>query len=297
MSALVSSRVSSLLLISIVQVVGCSSFAGFPGVGGWGDSPRSGSAFSVNRKTSANLLVPGTASGKGVQIVYLVFDILRADFVIDEVQHSRKVWNHVDELRMDPGVTSRLARNGFRVGVSSEDAWPILRAIFDAAEASIDRQELVAQGSVAMTIPMASIEPDESIFSYGSDGRLVGRTFRGGTKLINVDYLFRPELGGLTELRLSFEVRREGDELTWQKRGSVIEQRPTLDRYLFDELEASVTLRSKEFLVIGLTDFKQNEYLVGSRFLSFRRSGVRHERLLFITPRAVGAMGLGRVKR
>ena len=243
-------------------------------------------------------MVPRTASGKGVQVVYLTFDILRADFLIDKVQHSRKVWNHVDELRMEPGAVSRLARNGFRVGVSSEDAWPILRAIFDVAEASIERQALVAQGSVAITIPMASIESDESIFSYGRDGRLVGKTFfHGGSKLINVDYLFRPELGGLTELRLSFEVRREGDELTWHKRGSVIEQRPTVDRYLFDKLEASVTLHPKEFLVIGLTDFKQNEYLVGSRFLSFMRSGVRHERMLFITPRAVGAVGLRRVKR
>ncbi len=233
----------------------------------------------------ASLLAPDTPSTTGgVQVVYLAFDLVSAEFAADGVRHSLKVWNHVDERRIEPDVSARLARNGLRVGVASADAWPILQAIFDAAEADVQRRQVVAQGTDPLTIPMATIEPGESIFTYGPDGRLVGKTFYSGDKLIVVDYSFRPELGPATELLLSFEVRRVRDELTWQKRGHQIEQRVAVDRHVFDQLEVRVSVRANEFLVFGVTDLVGNEYIVGSRFLSLSRAGVRREILFCITP-------------
>ena len=168
--------------------------------------------------------------------------------------------------------------------MASADAWPILQAIFDAAEAEVQRWQVVAQGTDPLILPMTPIHPGESIFTYGPGGRLVGKTFDRGDKLIIVDYSFRPELGPATELLLSFEVRRVRDELTWQKRGHRIEQRVAVDQHVFEQLEVSVSVRANEFLVFGVTDLVGNEYLVGGRFLSSSRGGRRREKLFCITP-------------
>lgn len=234
-----------------------------------------------------------TPKSGNVQVVYLAFDVVSAEFMVDGVRHSRKVWNHVDELRIDPDVSARLARNGLRIGVASADAWPIMRAIFDAAGADVLRRQIVAQGSQPMTIPMGAVESGESIFSYSRDGRLAGKTFKGGDKLVIVDYSFRPALGGATDLGMNFEIRRTLDELTWQKRGGKIVHRAAVDRHVFDQLAVSVTVAVNEFLVFGVTDLVGTEYLVGSRFLCSTEAGVRREMLYCITPVPIRASDLG----
>lgn len=270
------SRTFLLLLGATVSVGGCASMPGFLRSLTGGARPIANGASPRAHDT------PSTTGG--VQVVYLAFDLVSAEFVVDGVRHSRKVWNHVDERRIEPDVSARLARNGLRVGVASADAWPILRAIFDAAEADVQRWQVVAQGTDPLTLPMAPIRPGESIFTYGRGGRLVGKTFDRGDKLVIVDYSFHPEQGPATELLLSFEVRSVRDELTWQKRGHRIEQRVAVDIHVFDQLEVGVSIRANEFLVLGVTDLVGNEYLVGGRFLSSSRAGVRREKLFCITP-------------
>lgn len=245
-------------------------------------------AVPDRQRPYANLASPreqqSAATPGGVQVVYLAFDLVSAELVVDNVRHLRKVWNHVDERRIEPDVSARLARNGLRIGVASADAWPIFRAIFDAGEADVQRRQLVALGTEPVTIPAGTIEPGESIFTYGANGRLVGKTFDRGDKIIVVDYSFRPELGPATDLRLNFEIRSVGRALSWQKHAGRIEQRVAVDRHVFDQLEVGVTVRANEFLVFGLTELAGNEYLVGNRFLSSSRAGVRREMLFCITP-------------
>lgn len=234
-----------------------------------------------------------TAAGQ-VRVVSIAFDVVRIDMPMGSIQHSKKVWNHVDELRVEAGLTVRLVRNGLRIGVASSATWPTIRAVLDAAGAELGQTRAIAQANLPLTIDLGTLSEAESVFSYGRDGRLTGRTFLAGDKLLTIDYAFHPERGGSTDLRLSFEVRHDRSTMTWERRAGVIGQAPAIDRHVFEELSGVVTLNPNEFLVIGLSDRAQNEYLVGSRLLSFKRAGKRYETMLCVTPQPFQRKGVKR---
>ena len=220
-----------------------------------------------------------------VELVHLAFDVLRVDLPLKSVQHSRKIWNHVDELRLEPRLLARLARNGMRVGVATSSSWPAIRTVFEACDARTQRNRMVVQNGVPLTIVVGVIGERETIFSYSKTDRLVGKTLAGGEKLVTLDYQYRPELGSCTDLQISLEVRRDLGTFVWERRGDIIRQMPSYDRTLFSDLTVFLTLRPSEFLIIGPDERAENGYLVGSRFFTRRLSnGQRYETLFCITP-------------
>ncbi len=282
-------RVSFFRLLTLLPggsvLLGCSSLSSSLVPGGPRHTPQDAVNAFAGVDAGSSVLRRNPADAADVHVVALVFDVVRVDLPIEGVRHTPKIWNHVDELRVAPEVVARLARNGLRVGAASPDAWPAIRAIIDAAHAEVRRDRLVAQPGLPLWIKLASIGEPESIFSYGIDGRLVGRTFPAGEKLLTLDYAFHPELGGCSDLKLGFEIRHDRGMMTWERRDGVIRQVPAVDRHLFAEVSAVVTLNTNEFLVIGLSDQATNKYLVGGRFLILERSGKRCETLLCVTPR------------
>lgn len=214
----------------------------------------------------------------------LAFDVLRVELPIDGVRNSPKVWNHVDELRLDPDLVARLRRNGLRLGAASSGSWPAIRAVLEGGGARTQKDQMLPQTGTPLAIECDSIGDSESIFSYGRDNRLVGKTFPAGQKIIRLDYEFHAQLGGYTDVRVSFEVRHDRGEMTWERRDGVIRQAPASDRHVFEDLTTLMTLKPGEFLVLGTSDQADNEYLVGSRFLIHTASVEKVETLFFVTP-------------
>ncbi len=219
------------------------------------------------------------------QVVHLAFDVVRIDMPVTGIRHSRKVWNHVDELRLGTDCVARLRRNGLRLGAAQPDAWPALQSILDAAEAITRQDQLVTQPGLPVSFMLASIDEPESVFSYNRSRRLVGKTFQKGDKLINIDYALRPELGGSVDLQLQFEIRHDPGTLKWDRSGDTISQVPAYQRYLFDDLNVLVTLKPGEFLILGPSEEAANEFLVGGRFFVTTRGGYTHESIFCLTPR------------
>lgn len=263
---------------------GCGSLFPRLGLSDPAHTPREDADALAGSDTASSMLRKETAASDRVRVIELVFDVARIDLPIDGVRHSRKIWNHVDELRLDSELAARLGRNGLRVGAGSPDAWPAIRAILGTTDAQVRRNKLVAQRGLPLRIMLASIDEAESIFTYSRDGRLVGKTFPEGVKLFDIDYAFHPQLGGRTDLGVSFIVRQDHGEMTWERRNDIIRQVPAYDQYVFSDLSVPLTLNVGEFLVVGLGNQSENRYLIGSRFLTFERSGKRYETLLCVTP-------------
>jgi len=219
------------------------------------------------------------------RVVRIRFDILRVDLPMDAVRHSKKIWNHIDELRPDSRLVATLARNGIRVGAAPESVWPALQTIFDSARARPSEYHQVVQGGIPFSIELGAMPEQETIFCYDRSGRLAGKPIPAGEKLLHLDYLLHPELDGCTDVSLVFEVRRDLGTMVWENRNGVIRQVPAYDHFRFEDLSVLLTLRPGEFLVIGPGDEADNDYLVGSRFFSAKRSGVPFESVICITPR------------
>jgi len=272
-------------VLACLSLGACKSPAPGSEGGPGGASQASRNPFGGNPDTPTQR--NNAALGGELHLVDLVFDVVRIDFPLGGIRHARKVWNHVDELRVGAEVIPQLARNGLRVGAAGPDAWSAIRAVVEVAGAELRRDQLVTRRGAALVIQLAPVQERESIFCYRKDNRLTGKTFATGHKLLSVDYAFHPELGGCTDLDLGFEVRHDRGAMTWERRGGIIEQVPDVDRHVFSEVDALLTLKPDEFLVLGLSEQSDNDYLLGNRFLTVERLGKLHETVMCITPRPV----------
>ncbi len=274
-----------------------------PGCGTWRIWPfdAGGGRASHEAGTTDRIADPTVKSDPGrrqpaasLRVVHLAFDVLRVDLPLGGVRDARKVWNHVDQLRVEADAGAQLARNGLRIGVATPDSWAAITTILDNPVAETRKEQFLAEQGLPVTIQLGSISEGETIFSYGPDGRLAGKTFPVGDKLLTLDYEFRPQLGGCTDVRVGFEVRHDRGVMTWERHEGLIKQVPAYDRHTFEAVGSAVTLKPGEILVIGSNEQAGNEYLVGSRFLTALRAGERVETLLFITPQPFQVQNPGR---
>lgn len=218
------------------------------------------------------------------RVVDIAFTVMNADFDSADSGDGRKIWNHVDEMRIDARQAQLLARNGLRVGAASPATWPAIQTLLDAGKARISANQLFPQRGAPMAIAAGSLDEGTSIFTYQAGGQLVGKSFQGGEKVILIDYALRPELDGCTDLGLGFEISRESGDMVWEQREGVIVQVPEHERHRFADLNTLLTLNPGEFLVIGPRDDVKNPHLVGTQFFS-KISGDGSVRLMFIAPR------------
>ncbi|MFQ5589697.1 MAG: hypothetical protein ACE5HE_00910 [Phycisphaerae bacterium] len=271
------------IIVGILSACGCSS----RGLWVTGDrasrSPHELGDASADRTRDAPIGLSQSRDER-TDVVNLAFDLLRVELPVESVRHSRKVWNHVDELRIESSLAARLARNGVRMGVTSSDSWPAIATILTSCGGVTQREQLLAQAPLPLVFEMGAIESSESIFSYDRNGRLGGRTFTAGKKLVRVGYNVRPEPGGHIDLTVSLEVRHELGVMTWERRGGIIRQVPAFDGYTFDDISVLLPLNAGEALVIGPGGRADNEYLLGSRFFMRRGSDRPRELLLILTP-------------
>jgi hypothetical protein len=231
----------------------------------------------------SNPIADGPA--QAVQVVRLSFTVLQVQLPVDRIRHAAKIWNHVDESRLEPALVTRLVRNGIRVGAGSAAGWPAVAAILEGCKAKCREDRLISQSDLPLTLLVGTIEEPESLFQYGQSQSLTGRTFESGEKLITLEYAYRQELGGAIDLEVLLEVRQDLHRMDWENRNGVFQEVPAMERHVFGELRAPVSLRPAEFLVIGPSEKADHDYLVGSRFFTRRDPGSSaFETLFFITP-------------
>lgn len=252
---------------------------------------RAAQATSPSRPSSGNTGTRSYPARDAIAVVDLAFDILRVDMPVQSIRHSRKIWNHVDETHGDAGARANLARNGIRAGVVSAERWPAIRTILAAGDAELRQGRSLGQRGLPLVIEVGAVDEQtgESIFSYAADHRLAGKTFPRGKKLMTLDYLYHPERGGGVELQLSFEVRHDRGMMTLERVEGIIQQAQDFDRHVFADLNGSLPVAIGGMLAVGPGEVAENPYLVGGRFLSSERGGVRYETLYFITPLAYEA--------
>lgn len=217
-------------------------------------------------------------------VVQLHFDVMHVELPIDRVRHSAKIWNHVDELQVDPQQCALLGRNGLRIGVATADAWPAIQAVLDAHDARSTRRQHAVQSGYPLTLDVGGVEGGETIFSYDGQGNLAGTTFGGGRKYIHVDYAVSADDSGRITLKVLPEVHVESAQKRWEATGGVVQEQASYEGRVYRELSASVCLPPGRFLVIGPSPQADIGYLLGSRFLEREVGGTRYETLLFATP-------------
>ncbi len=265
---------------------GCKSLPAWLGGGSKPPTPHEARPVPNGSRSGARPANEANAGfGTAVNAVSLAFEVYRLDLPhVGDSRQSLKLWNHVDELRADPEKVALRTRSGLRIGVFPRRAWPAIRTILDACGAGVHRERVPAPRGLPLTIEIGLIEEFESIFWYSAGGRLAGKTFKVGKKLILIDYAVYGAMGGRIDLQVSFEVRHDRGVTTWERHGGVLTQVPAYDSHVFSDLAAVLPLNPGESLLIGPGSDAENDFLLGNRFMAYGRGGRRYEKLIIITP-------------
>jgi hypothetical protein len=233
---------------------------------------------------AASRSAPAEEAGNRVVLVELHFDVLRVELPRGTIRHSTKIWNHVDELNVDPRLSPLLARNGLRIGVAEADAWPAIQAVLDANQARASRRQQAVQSGYPLVLNVGDVHDGETFFFYDADGQLHGSAFPPGEKYVLVDYAVDPQRPAKVTLRITPEIHCESQDKRWTQEGGVYQEKPRYQGRMFSELTAMVSLEPGQFLVIGPSELADLDFLLGSRFLEHDQGGVRYETLLFARP-------------
>jgi len=269
----------------ILAGIGCvgkkQDYASDKGVAVHEDAAASAGALFDNASVSESDAV----RSDNVRVFRLAFQIYRLDLPLHgDSRDSLKLWNHVDEMRTDPEKTALLARNGVRIGAFSDDSWRPMRVVLEAADARVHEEQTVAQAGLPVVLDVGDVEDHESIFAYNTRGRLVGKDFADGKKLVALGYALYADAGSHLDLEVSFEVRHDRGAMAWERVGGNLQQVPDYDSQVFEELTTVLMLNPGESLLIGPSDAADNANLVGGNFLGGTQGGTKTETLFVVKP-------------
>lgn len=229
-----------------------------------------------SRPTDADLVVVG-----------MIFDVERVSVPAGaSSERLEMIWKHVDELRFAPATTTYLLRNGFRMGVIRKNAVQDLRTVFEGLGARQERMTHAVRSGYPLTLDLGPLGPNSSVFTYGRNGRLTGKTFAGGSRRLHVDYaveVVRDE--PRIRLRLTPEIFKETDQPHWQAADGRIEYEKQYQGRFYGELSVELTTGPNEVLVVGPVGPEENRLIIGNVLLSNDSPSGRWTTYLFIESR------------
>lgn len=201
-----------------------------------------------------------------------------------QVSSSEHLWDHLDESVVAADEAIVLRRNGIRIGVGRESAWPAVRAVLMMYEPKVFHGEPVVSDGVPISLDLEQVPADAPIFYFDSCDRLVGASHAGGRMCFRIDH--QPDVDDVGRLRLRVvpEIRRQVPPAgrRWSALLAPSRQDPV---ELFGELAFSMTLNRGQYFIIGPGSATRMPHLVGSRFLRSQENGIRYENIYCIVPR------------
>ncbi|MCP4589674.1 MAG: hypothetical protein GY842_02925, partial [bacterium] len=166
--------------------------------------------------------------------------------------------------------------------------------LFEITGARSLRARHIVRSGAPLSLRLGELEDGDSVFAYRRDGRLVGRTFDGGTKFLHIDYALDPTRPERTMVRVTPELRKYSASRHWQNIDGRLREAPRYEGELYDELGTDARLEPGEFLVIGPSETAELRSVVGSRFLTTPRNNLTYETVICLTPQPVRAASSGR---
>lgn len=246
------------------------------------NSPATPTSPAADAHPFAEFVEPRTPADGELEVLLVRFEVLRVELPAEPIRHSLNIWEHADGLRVDPEAVVRLARNGLRIGVVTQNNWPAIQAILrDSVTPSVASAQSLQTG-FPLFLHVGDVEPGETLFIHHADGRLIGRTLDAGRKTIRLEYETLPPRRDRLRMWVELNVLAPERTSAW----TLIPESPNalvpLER--FRELTASLILNPGDVMILGPNEnTPETDVLLGSRYLTSARGGRRTDTLVFVT--------------
>lgn len=209
------------------------------------DAPAPAAADAERRASLAPRTIP-------IEVVFVRHDPLDPAF-------GTRLWDHVDEQALDPGLRRRLGNNGLRAGVVTGRLPADVAARLEPA-ASVDptapedagmrrllrllpgrRAEVVASTGLAELV----------LLERGAEG-VRGATYRDPTALVSLQAW--PDADGRVRVRLVPEVKHGPVQRSWVGDEGMFRLETGQIRHAFADLDITTTLPAGGMLLVGMAD-------------------------------------------
>lgn len=269
-------RVVSCWLGVLLAVVGCTA-------------PRGNQPTPTGLDLTDSPFTPGGSGVQGtIESLSVTFDLLRLEFAVGAISGSTTLWNHVDEEAVGTERAALLRRNGLRVGLGLPDAWPAVETIFQVTGPAVRTPWTVAiRGQQPLVIDDGQQPRDQTIFHYGPDGRLIGKSVAGSRNVFRVDHMIDPANAKAVVLRVTPEIRQKDLGLRLRRTATGVMTLPAYEGEILNDLAFSLRVPEGCFLIIAAGDRSDQTSLVGRAFMTADTAKSRHEFVYIIRPTVV----------
>lgn len=217
--------------------------------------------------------------------VQLLFRVDRRLISLDDsAQRYRDAWKHVDEHRLDSSTIAFLARNGFRVGVAQTAGLEALAAELEVPEVRREQVDHKVQGGAPLTLELGPLGSERTVFSFGRNGQLAGKSFTHAERRLLIDYEVDIEGHPRIWLRLTPELFQQSARPPWPEAESALRHEKRSEGFVYRELTVDVRLSADESLVIGPSQPDPSRHVLGTVMLTDEAAGERWGTLLCLTP-------------
>ncbi len=198
---------------------------------------------------------------------------------------SEEIWSYLDEEPISTARSVNLGRNGVRVGLGRDGAWPDLARVFKRMTGRVPTQSVMAaMPNDPLQIVLRQRQPEATIFTFRDDRTLRGRDYPVGDYLLTVactldeDDLSKVMFTAVPQVRST----AKSPKFVMSAIGPRLVNQP--ETYSFEDLTFLLMVPPKGFLIIGPGANARNASTVGHHFLTLKREGVEFETLLVLMP-------------
>jgi len=244
-------------------------------------APGSGAEDPARLSTEA-------ATARPIALRSIDFLVLRVQATRGVFSESGKIWNALDEEVIPADTRAILRKNGLRIGLGEQSAWPQIKALLDAEKVKVFQNHRPVQNGLPLIIEVDPRPRDQTLFLFRPDGSMPGATFPQSTNVLRIEYWIPVTDAEAVMLELMPEIRQQRFQPRpspgpsgWVQPPSYQPSRP------LRELAARVRVGPDAFLALGPSRAAHQHHLAGSLLLCEEIDGRPFESMYFITPKVV----------
>ena len=246
-------------------------------------STMSAPASSAGADKVGSLLTE-TPNVRPIALQSIDFLVLRVRAARGVFSESGKIWNPVDEEVIPADKQRILRKNGLRIGLGKQGAWPQIKALLDAEKVETFQNHRPVQNGLPLTIEIDPRPRDQTLFLFRPDGSLPGATFPQSTNVIRIEYWIPVDDAEAVMLELMPEIRQQKSQAR-QGLGpnGWVQPTPYKPSRPLRELAAQVRIGPDEFLALGPSRSAHQHHLAGSLLLCEEIDGRQYESMYFLS--------------
>ncbi len=226
----------------------------------------------------------GPVDPKNFKIVVAI-RLATIEVPIGTASGSEEIWSYLDEEPISTARSVNLGRNGIRVGLGHDGAWPDLARVFKRMTGRVPTQSvMVAKPNNPLQIILRQRQPATTIFTFRDDRTLRGQDYPAGDYLLTIactldeDDLSKVMFTAVPQVRSAAKNPKFIMSPIGPRRLNVAQT------YSFEDIAFRLMVPPKGFLVIGPGANARNPSTLGHHFMTIKREGVEFETLLVLRP-------------